>query len=385
LGVGRVVNDERKIRMRCPHCGGEFTGAACVLDKSIKCPQCGQRGLFSARPTEDEILADIAGRAMGGIRRAGSLAKGLLRKAATAGKRKYEQRITRAREMVDFERRLAEHLARGSAAGETLEQLVSESRELGVDLKDSVVSPRADLAAFYDREIERLRSGAVDDTQHENLLRRYFAAFGAEAATVSRLERVLAAVREARDIEAGRASPLTHVAGLVVRNSELVWFQASATTVTRNRREEDAHDGQLFVTNLRTVFTSRTAPNEVPMGALNAVEVEGDHLYLTGKTQSNSCEFWLDRAEVAAAHVRRAIRVFHRQVDVGFENGGSRHIPQDVKQLVWQRDGGKCVQCGAPDYLEFDHIIPVSKGGANTVPNVQLLCRRCNLKKADRV
>ena len=113
--------------------------------------------------------------------------------------------------------------------------------------------------------------------------------------------------------------------------------------------------------------------------------MEDNHLYLTDKTRSSSCEFWLDRAGLAAAHIRRAIRVFHRQVDVGFENGGSRHIPQDVKQLVWQRDGGKCVECGARDYLEFDHIIPASKGGANTVRNVQLLCRRCNLKKADRV
>ena len=63
----------------------------------------------------------------------------------------------------------------------------------------------------------------------------------------------------------------------------------------------------------------------------------------------------------------------------------NRHIPQDVKNAVWQRDQGKCVQCGATSYLEFDHIIPFSKGGANTVGNVQLLCRNCNLKKRDRI
>ena len=63
----------------------------------------------------------------------------------------------------------------------------------------------------------------------------------------------------------------------------------------------------------------------------------------------------------------------------------SRHIPQDVKHAVWQRDGAKCTQCGATSYLEFDHIIPHTKGGANTVANVQLLCRSCNLKKSDRI
>jgi len=35
--------------------------------------------------------------------------------------------------------------------------------------------------------------------------------------------------------------------------------------------------------------------------------------------------------------------------------------------------------------LEFDHIIPVAKGGANTIDNVQILCRRCNGQKSDRI
>jgi hypothetical protein len=63
----------------------------------------------------------------------------------------------------------------------------------------------------------------------------------------------------------------------------------------------------------------------------------------------------------------------------------SRHIPRAVKTEVWSRDKGQCVNCGAAEYLEYDHIIPHSKGGASTVDNVQLLCRRCNLEKLDRI
>ena len=63
----------------------------------------------------------------------------------------------------------------------------------------------------------------------------------------------------------------------------------------------------------------------------------------------------------------------------------SRHIPDDVKREVWDRDGGHCVHCQATDYLEFDHIIPHASGGANTVKNVQILCRRCNGEKSDRI
>jgi hypothetical protein len=56
-------------------------------------------------------------------------------------------------------------------------------------------------------------------------------------------------------------------------------------------------------------------------------------------------------------------------------------IPDDVKQLVWQRDGGRCSNCGSQQRLEFDHIIPVAKGGSNTARNIQLLCETCNRTK----
>lgn len=56
-------------------------------------------------------------------------------------------------------------------------------------------------------------------------------------------------------------------------------------------------------------------------------------------------------------------------------------IRQDVKVAVWQRDGGRCVECGLNEALEFDHIIPTSMGGANTMRNLQLLCEACNRRK----
>jgi hypothetical protein len=62
-----------------------------------------------------------------------------------------------------------------------------------------------------------------------------------------------------------------------------------------------------------------------------------------------------------------------------------RYIPSAVKLAVWRRDQGKCVQCGTKEKLEYDHILPVSRGGANTERNVQLLCEKCNREKAARI
>lgn len=56
-------------------------------------------------------------------------------------------------------------------------------------------------------------------------------------------------------------------------------------------------------------------------------------------------------------------------------------IPDDVKIFVWQRDGGQCLRCEARADLEYDHIIPLALGGANTARNLQLLCGFCNRVK----
>ena len=56
-------------------------------------------------------------------------------------------------------------------------------------------------------------------------------------------------------------------------------------------------------------------------------------------------------------------------------------IPQEVKVVVWQRDGGQCVDCGSQSNLEFDHVIPLAMGGSNTMRNLQLLCATCNRRK----
>ena len=60
-------------------------------------------------------------------------------------------------------------------------------------------------------------------------------------------------------------------------------------------------------------------------------------------------------------------------------------IPRLVQREVWQRDGGQCVECSARERLCFDHIVPFSKGGGNSVRNLQLLCEGCNLSKSNRI
>ena len=67
------------------------------------------------------------------------------------------------------------------------------------------------------------------------------------------------------------------------------------------------------------------------------------------------------------------------------QNEESRIISAAIQREVWRRDQGCCVRCGSVERLEFDHVIPVSMRGSNTVRNIQLLCEKCNRAKGGRL
>ena len=82
---------------------------------------------------------------------------------------------------------------------------------------------------------------------------------------------------------------------------------------------------------------------------------------------------------------RELIEEGHIKRQISGNDSSRESIPQDVMDSVWNRDSGKCVKCGGQESLEFDHIIPFSKGGANTYRNLQILCKKCNIEKSNKI
>jgi 5-methylcytosine-specific restriction endonuclease McrA len=60
-------------------------------------------------------------------------------------------------------------------------------------------------------------------------------------------------------------------------------------------------------------------------------------------------------------------------------------------QQILSRLGNKCLACYCAaeetkeGYLTIDHIIPLSKGGQNSINNIQPLCKTCNLRKYTKI
>jgi len=63
--------------------------------------------------------------------------------------------------------------------------------------------------------------------------------------------------------------------------------------------------------------------------------------------------------------------------------GGEWHSEEEWQALL-AACSGKCLRCGSTERITRDHVIPVSRGGANSIDNIQPLCWPCNSWKHAR-
>lgn len=59
-------------------------------------------------------------------------------------------------------------------------------------------------------------------------------------------------------------------------------------------------------------------------------------------------------------------------------------VPEKIRRAIIERDG-KCANCESEDNLSIDHIIPRSLGGSHDESNLQVLCRKCNSSKNNKL
>lgn len=79
----------------------------------------------------------------------------------------------------------------------------------------------------------------------------------------------------------------------------------------------------------------------------------------------------------------KIIRKNSRAKRRSLEKNGKISLEQWSEILA--KNNHQCVKCKTDKRIEMDHIIPLSKGGAHSVENIQPLCRSCNASKGNKI
>lgn len=178
--------------------------------------------------------------------------------------------------------------------------------------------------------------------------------------------------------------PVVRAPGLHLDPEETVHLDVSAVRIRQLARGPRATEGRLVCSNKKLRFVGAEAGIETPWARIVSVTAADGVVEIAATAARGGAVFEVADPDAVAATLEGALRVAKR-LALAPGRRDRRSIPPEIKAQVWQRDGGRCVECGATHYLEFDHVIPLSRGGATSAANLQILCRSCNRTKGTRI
>lgn len=277
---------------------------------------------------------------------------------------------------------------KGTFSAEDWQRLVRAAAGFGMTETElqAAIRPQAE------RVVERVLADAKADRdvspQEREALRWLMGVFGLSPAFQKYVNEEVAAVDRFSQVVAGRL-PSVQAPGIALRAGEIVHVhRPAAYSLLRQRRggaRTESHEGVVTISDTRLIFSSATKTVDIGHRRIVSLIPIAGGVELRAGGKPGGWFYFSGDTELTTAIYQTAVGKANQTITEQNAGVPTRHIARDVRQRVWQRYSGCCADCGADQYLEFDHIVPVAKGGSNTEANVQLLCRGCNLKKSDQI
>ena len=263
------------------------------------------------------------------------------------------------------------------------QSLVKGASQEKLDKEETLNFIRGDALLFLDRTLTMASADGEITQEGIKALERLKTMLGIPDAQYQSVATRLAQLINLSEIKKGKLPlirPSVHLEAGEICHLEMVatYHKINAKSITKLT-------GRVIATSRKLHFLSLSGGTEINWTSVMRGTVQNGGLYLELTKKIGNGFYSLPDPWLAQAVIETLVRMNKRELIVSNHENPNRRIPQNVKIAVWNRDGGRCVECGATDYLEYDHDIPFSKGGANSVGNIRLLCRRCNLKKGDRI
>jgi hypothetical protein len=277
----------------------------------------------------------------------------------------------------------------GALSEQAWKSLLLTSQRLGLAKSDLLFAIRPQAERFVEHVLADAKSDGVLTLDEESHLMQLVHLFELPSDVSAYIQNSIAGLRTIRLIGEGKLPTLNAPVGIAIRAGEIVhlhspgvWLQKR---VLKSGEHWDQHIGTLTITDNRLLFSSDTKSFDVRFGRIVSHSGSTGEIRLQRMEKPEGVIRVNEDEPITYAILDAAIAFASQNRLAKLDEASSRHIPREVRQRVWQRYGGHCAECSAAQYLEFDHIVPVAKGGSNSDANVQLLCRNCNLKKSDRI
>lgn len=277
----------------------------------------------------------------------------------------------------------------GCLSNEDWQSLVSTSHRLGIATDELLQAVSRPASEFVEHVLADAKAEGTITKDHESRIVWLMLTLKIDPKFVIYAREELRVLRCMLEIAEGRLPSLAKPDGMELRSGEIVHAIKDAKLIVirqlKSGEHRDVHLGRFVILDSRMVFQSQTLAQSISYRKIIAHRGGVDWF-----------EFQVEQKPMWGVHLESPDAVLYPILSkaialsnqTAVRKGGddrTRHIPRNVRQRVWTRYGGKCAECGANDYLEYDHVIPVARGGSNSDANVQLLCRRCNLKKSDHI
>jgi len=333
--------------------------------------------------TKIKSFAKIIG---SGVKVAGSKLANLAGEKIRDLAEKREQVKLAKQTIQSFPKELQEALSDGIFTGAEEQDLRKKVKLANLDWDEMVRSCHGVARSFVSHVLaDAVSDGDITDDEERALL-RYVSIFKLDEMS-EMISLTVTRVRALKDLRNNKLpKPITDGSVHWLTSGEAIY---AATQGARASLKPGAPPpiGKLYVTSERISFISEIKPVEYRLSHVRDAGHSGANSLKIVTAKKGLDTFFVPDADITAEIINCLNRLNNRTASTPVADTLSerRRIPKEVRSAVWIRDSGLCVECGADDYLEFDHVIPVSKGGSNTEQNIQLLCRRCNITKRDRI
>ncbi len=166
---------------------------------------------------------------------------------------------------------------------------------------------------------------------------------------------------------------------------ELCYLEIPATFNKVNVKAIVPVYGRLIATNRKILFLSQTGGTEILLKNIMRITAQQNGIYLELSVKTGNGFYSVQDPPYTEAVLETIVRISKREVLDYKAEKDTRIISRHIVAAVHKKCQGQCVECGSKTYLELDHIIPLSRGGATSEANLQLLCRGCNQRKGNRI